>query len=126
MIGKNGKDAVKIGDILFGYKYGIRRGEDNFKEFRVAKIGRKYLYDDLGHKITIAYSINWYPQIYDLIADDEDPHGRYKYYKTQEAAERAFKAYRLSKKLNGFSFEKLSDDQIFKITEIIGIDPTFV
>lgn len=114
-----GKDAVKVGDILYGYYDGRRRDEPVFKEVEVAKVGRKYIYVE-GHirELGIAFDMHHYPQVYDLIAEGGD----YRFYRSQEAAERGAKAKLLLQEIHRRSFYNLSDDKVFEIAKILGID----
>lgn len=118
-----GKNAVKVGDVLVGYHCGNRKGVETYKEFKVAKVGRKYLYAANYQMIQIAYDVRWVPQWYDLIAVGQRGYcSDYKFYKTLKAAEMARKAYLLAIQLNSFNFRNLTDREIFRVAEICGLE----
>lgn len=118
-----GKNAVKVGDVLVGYHCRNRKGVETYKEFKVAKVGRKYLYDANNRTIKNSYDVRWVPQWDDLIAvGQRDYCGDYKFYKTLKAAEIAREAYLLAIQLNSFNFRQLTDREIFRIAEICRLE----
>lgn len=117
-----GKNAIKVGDVLYGYYCGYGSNRKNeYHSFIVVKVGNKYFYDDLGKKYDIVFNRRYFPQSNDLIAEDYNPNHRYRYYKTREAAERARKAYRLKFKLNSFDFLKIDDYMALDIAKLLDV-----
>lgn len=120
----HGKNAIKVGDVLYGYYCGLFGGDRHptFSSFEVAKVGNKYLYDRLGYRYHIIFDKKSCPRFNDPIAKDEDPNHCYRYYQSREAAERAFRARKLKFALGNFNFHGIADDKIFKIAEILGLE----
>ncbi|WP_369118235.1 hypothetical protein [Enterococcus thailandicus] len=119
----NGKNAVKIGDTLHGYYYGFGASRNHkCHSFEVVKVGNKYFYDRFGRKYEISFDKRYYPQFGDLIAESLDPNRRYRYYKTKEEAERAYKVYKLKFALSGFNFHGLNDRTTLKVAELVGLE----
>lgn len=115
---KFGIGAIKVGDTLYGFYRGAHRGYPEFKEVQITKIGNKYVYGEHLKKLEMTFDNRWCPQYYDQLAIDSDG---YKYYKTQKAAERGYRAESLAVKLLSYPYRNLNDSKIFQIAELLNI-----
>lgn len=118
-----GKNAVVVGDILYGCFYGVGTSRHPaFETIEVKKVGRQYIYDSFGKKLEIAFDKRYYPQYDTLIAVDVDPNHRYEYFRTEDGAKKRYKANRLRIQLSAYSFRNQTDDEILKIAQIVAFD----
>ncbi|WP_159723153.1 hypothetical protein [Enterococcus sp. CSURQ0835] len=120
---KPGMSAITVGKVLYGYCFGIgTKRHEEFHQFEIAKVGRDYVYDKSGRKVRLMLDKRYYPQFDTLVAQDNDPNHRYKYYMTQKGAEKGLKVRKLRIQLSINDFRQPSDDVILKIAKLMELD----
>lgn len=117
-----GKNAVKVGDTLYGFANGIfRRGKKPVDTVSVQKVGRKYFYVGHWRKLEIVYNKQFMPQFGEPIAIDADPNNGYQFYLTEESMRRGLEVRDLANELSRYNFKKANQHDILKIAAILKI-----
>lgn len=119
---KIGMTDIKIGTTLYGYGLGMgTRQHGDYHEFKIAKIGRDYVYDKNDRKVRLVLNKDQYPQFDTLIAQDEDPNHRYNYFISPDGAIKGLKVSKLRVALSRNSFSQPSDEVILQIATLMGL-----
>lgn len=120
---KVGMTNVTVGTTLYGYGFGMGTKQDgNYHEFEITKIGRDYVYDKYDRKIRLVLNKNQPAHFDTLIAEDEDPNHRYKYFLSPDGAHKGLKASKLRVALSRNQFNQPSDDVILQIATLMGLN----
>lgn len=119
---KIGMTDIKIGTTLYGYGFGMgTRQHGDYHEFKIAKVGRDYVYDKYDKKVRLVLDKDQPTQFDTLIAEDEDSNHRYKYFLRSEGAQKGLKVSKLRVALSKNSFSQPSDAVILQIAELMGL-----
>lgn len=119
---KIGMTCIKIGTVLYGYGFGMgTKQEGDYHEFEIAKVGRDYVYDKNDRKVRLVLNKDQYPQFDTLIAEDEDPNHRYKYFLSSDGSHKGLKVSKLRVALSRNSFSQPSDEVILQIATLMGL-----
>lgn len=119
---KIGMTVIKTGTVLYGYGWGMGTKQDgDYHEFEIAKVGRDYVYDKYDRKVRLVLNKNHPPHFDTLIAEDEDPNHRYKYFLSSDGAHKGLKVSKLRISLSRNEFSQPSDDVILQIAELMGL-----
>ncbi|TFI61432.1 hypothetical protein CKN63_12450 [Carnobacterium divergens] len=115
-----GKNAVKIGDILFGLRVANYEGYPDFKEIKIDKIGSKYFYSN-NRKLNIGFDTKIYPQHGERVAYDPE----YEYYRSVKEVKESNKIRQSAIKLNKLNFLTLSAREVRNVAAFLGISDEF-